>query len=102
MTKYLFLFLLFFSNAFSQWSNNTSVNNPLVIAPFNQLNAKCISDGDDGIIIVWEDNRTQSSGNRDVYAQRVNKSGVKQWGDVIVVVKRVNFKPALQHSKSGS
>jgi len=70
-----------YSGIYSQWSNNTALNNPLVVAPFNQLGAKCISDGDDGIIIVWEDNRTQSSGNRDVYAQRVNKFGVRQWGD---------------------
>ncbi|MBS1492452.1 MAG: T9SS type A sorting domain-containing protein [Bacteroidetes bacterium] len=81
MHKYLILFLFLFTNAFSQWSNNTAVNNPLVIAPFNQLGAKCISDGNDGMIIVWEDNRTQSSGNRDVYAQRVNKFGVRVWGD---------------------
>jgi hypothetical protein len=83
MLKYFTITLLILINSIAgaQWSNNTGVNNPLVIAPFNQLNAKCISDGDDGIIIVWEDNRTQSSGNRDVYAQRVNKSGVKQWGD---------------------
>lgn len=85
MPKYLIFFLFIFSNAYftvdAQWSNNTGVNNPLVIAPFNQLNVKCISDGDDGIIMVWEDNRTQSSGNRDIYAQRVNKFGVRQWGD---------------------
>lgn len=78
---FLFLSANSFSSIFAQWSNNTGVNNPLVIVPFNQLNAKCISDGDDGVIIVWEDNRTQSSGNRDVYAQRVNKFGVHQWGD---------------------
>lgn len=81
MYKYLLLFLLIFSNSFSQWSGNTALNNPLVIAPFNQLGAKCISDGDDGMIIVWEDNRTQSSGNRDVYAQRINKFGQRVWGD---------------------
>jgi hypothetical protein len=85
MNKFFIASLLILINIYysanAQWSNNTGVNNPLVIAPFNQLNAKCISDGDDGIIIVWEDNRTQSSGNRDVYAQRVNKFGVRQWGD---------------------
>jgi len=81
MLKYITFFLLFTSSIYSQWSVNTGMNNPLVIAPFNQLNAKCISDGDNGVIIVWEDNRTQTSGNRDIYAQRINRLGVRQWGD---------------------
>jgi len=81
MLKYITLFLLFSGVAYSQWSTNTSLNNPLVIASFNQLNAKSIPDGDNGVIIVWEDNRTQTSGNRDVYAQRINRFGVRVWGD---------------------
>lgn len=35
-----------------------------------------VSDGAGGAVIVWEDQR---SGNRDIYAQRVDAAGVAQW-----------------------
>ena len=85
MFKNLIIFLFILASGYStvsaQWSNNTGVNNPLVIAPYNQAGVKSIPDGDDGVILVWEDNRTVSTGNRDIYAQRINKFGVRQWGD---------------------
>ncbi|UCD19688.1 MAG: T9SS type A sorting domain-containing protein [candidate division WOR-3 bacterium] len=37
-----------------------------------------ISDGAGGAVLVWPDTR---SGNYDIYAQRINASGVRQWGD---------------------
>jgi hypothetical protein len=37
-----------------------------------------ISDGNGGAIITWEDQR-QSALNTDIYAQRINASGVPQW-----------------------
>lgn len=37
---------------------------------------KIVSDGSNGAIITWQDNR---NGSFDVYAQRVNSSGIMQW-----------------------
>ncbi|MBE2256140.1 MAG: T9SS type A sorting domain-containing protein [Ignavibacteria bacterium] len=77
----LFLICVFSNLASAQWSANTSINNMVVNASGNQLGVKTISDGDFGIIMVWEDQRNGGSSNRDVYAQRIDKFGVKQWGD---------------------
>jgi hypothetical protein len=39
--------------------------------------APMVADGSGGALIVWDDRR---DGNSDVYAQRVNSSGLVQWG----------------------
>jgi len=41
-----------------------------------QYNPKLVSDGDNGAIITWYDNR---NGNYDIFAQRVKDSGVNMW-----------------------
>ncbi len=42
----------------------------------DQLDPKIVEDGNNGAIITWQDS---VSGNWDIYAQRINSSGVKQW-----------------------
>ncbi len=85
MQKIITVFLLIFiyaagSNA--QWISGSTVNNSVVIAPYNQATPKIIADNDGGVIIVWQDNRTNSSSSYgDIYAQRFDKFGYKQWGD---------------------
>jgi hypothetical protein len=37
---------------------------------------QAVSDGNGGVIITWQDNR---SGNYDIYAQRINSAGAVQW-----------------------
>ncbi len=60
----------------------------------DQVNPAIISDGSGGAIIAWQDKR---SGSYDIYAQRVNASGVLQWspstGDSVckVVFDQVNI-----------
>jgi predicted lipoprotein with Yx(FWY)xxD motif len=49
---------------------------PICIANSRQWLQKLVDDGSDGAIIVWEDAR---SDNGDVYAQRINVSGIVQW-----------------------
>ena len=44
---------------------------------------KIVSDGSNGVIITWQDAR---NGSFDVYAQRVNSSGVIQWTNNGVVI----------------
>ncbi len=39
-----------------------------------------IADGSGGAIVAWSDGRTSGSSNADIYAQKVNASGVMQWG----------------------
>lgn len=68
--------------SYAQWSSNNTINNSVVIAPNNQATPKIISDNDGGVIMVWQDNRTNSSSSYgDIYAQRFDKYGFKQWGD---------------------
>jgi len=48
----------------------------LCTATGDQTNLTIDSDGAGGAIVAWQDQR---SGNNDIYAQRVNASGVAQW-----------------------
>jgi hypothetical protein len=49
---------------------------PVCTAAGDQSNSRAASDNAGGAIIVWADSR---SGNQDIYAQRLNASGVRQW-----------------------
>jgi hypothetical protein len=50
-----------------------------------QMNFDICPDGLGGVIVVWQDDRVPSS-NYNVYAQRIDASGVKLWGDNGTVV----------------
>ena len=63
-------------NLFAQWTTNSSLNTPIAVASGDQTDEVMVSDGAGGAIIAWTDNR---SGTSDVYAQRINSSGVIQW-----------------------
>jgi hypothetical protein len=47
-------------------------------APLNQSSLQMISDGDQGAIMAWNDERAYASTNWDIYAQRMEKHGY--WG----------------------
>jgi hypothetical protein len=57
-----------------QWSVNGLA---VTTASNNQNSPEAISDGDQGIIVTWVDYRNDSYG--DVYAQKLNSSGLAQW-----------------------
>ena len=57
-----------------QWGPNNGV--ALCTVSMNQEFPTIVSDGAGGAIVTWHDQR---SGNNDLYAQRVNASGVVQW-----------------------
>lgn len=63
-------------NISSQWNNNPSSNNPVASATGYQNYPSISSDGSDGTLIAWQDNR---SGNYDIYVQRISLGGVVQW-----------------------
>jgi len=71
-----FLFLVLSIQTHAQWATDPTVNNVVSTATDSQKNARSISDGNGGVIIVWEDRR---SGFLDIYAQRINASGVALW-----------------------
>ncbi len=47
-------------------------------ALLNQSTPQMVSDGAGGIVVVWQDNRV-SAADGDIWAQRLNGSGVAQW-----------------------
>ncbi|MBN1886045.1 MAG: T9SS type A sorting domain-containing protein [Candidatus Krumholzibacteriota bacterium] len=57
-----------------QWAANGI---PVCTAPGNQEYPEMIEDGTGGVIITWHDKRNDFDG--DIFAQRVNSSGVVQW-----------------------
>lgn len=75
-----FFITLFFSfsflSGFAQWSTDVTVNTAVCTNAGDQTNTAIVTDGSGGAIVVWSDNR---SGNYDIYAQRLNVSGVAQW-----------------------
>ena len=72
-------FFLLSINLFAQWSNNSSINTPIALAPKSQNSVHSVSDSNGGIILVWDDNRNSSTTKDDIYVQRLNASGVRKW-----------------------
>lgn len=52
---------------------------PICTAPWGQIRHRLVSDGAGGAIITWEDYRSGTSSNPDIYAQRVDASGNTLW-----------------------
>src|SRR5574342_572928 len=61
----------------AQWSTDPTVNNAICTATNDQMRPTIVSDGAGGAIITWRDSR--SGGSSDIYAQRINASGIVQW-----------------------
>lgn len=55
----------------------------VVVKNSHQQGPRIVSDGAEGAVIVWEDS---INGNWDIFAQRINASGVTQWTSGGVVV----------------
>lgn len=77
--KLLLLFTLITTLAFGQWNTNSMQTNSICVATKSQDNIKITTDALGGAIMVWEDNRNSSTNSTDVFAQRINKSGVLIW-----------------------
>ncbi len=63
----------------AQWSTNSNVNNAVCITVNQQRGPRVTSDGSGGAIITWMDDRDIATNSTDIYAQRINASGVPQW-----------------------
>lgn len=71
-------------------------------ASYGQLYPQLVSDGAGGAIIVWQDSRDVY--NVDIYAQRVNASGVPQWttnGIGVCTASGNQYEPAICTDGSG-
>lgn len=70
-------FVLFSASlANAQWTANTLINTPVCTFTNDDTNPVAVTDGAGGTIVVWEDRR---SFYYDIYAQKVNASGLPQW-----------------------
>ena len=71
------------ANGNALWtSGGVIVNNEVGL----QQNAKAVSDGAGGAIVVWEDSRNFATSSWDVYAQRIDYNGQKLWTPAGMVV----------------
>ncbi|MBI3193496.1 MAG: T9SS type A sorting domain-containing protein [Ignavibacteriae bacterium] len=76
----LFISLIIVSEiAYSQWTEDPSVNTPVETnSNWNSAAFMCL-DNDGGTIFMWSDWRNQGTSGIDVYAQKLNASGYVQW-----------------------
>jgi hypothetical protein len=77
--KYLAILSILWNAADAQWDPSSSVNTSVCAVTKSQDNIHAVSDSNGGSIISWDDNRTSSTTSTDIYAHRVNKSGVLKW-----------------------
>ena len=90
------------SNGFTDWTFNGVVicSEPNLA---QQSNTKMVADGSGGAIMCWEDKRNFGS-NTDIYAQRVNNSGIVQWtsnGIPICTATGIQFSEQMIADASG-
>jgi FlgD Ig-like domain len=52
----------------------------------DQINPQAVSDGAGGVIVVWEDRRSGDPLEADIYAQRLNSTGIELWATDGVLV----------------
>ena len=85
---------------FEQWtSGGVAVCN----APDDQWYPEIIGDGSGGVIITWQDARKGIT-EKDIYAQRINSSGVVQWtanGVAICTAAGDQYRPVLINDGAG-
>lgn len=90
------------SNGFTDWTfNGVVICSESNLA--NQYNTKMVADGSGGAIMCWEDKRNAGS-NTDLYAQRVNNSGIVQWasnGIAICIANGIQFSHQLIADAAG-
>jgi hypothetical protein len=85
------------------WSTNPTLNNAISTPANDQHSPTIISDGSGGAIITWMDYRSDVA-TADIYAQRINSSGVVQWtadGVAISTATYDQYTPTITSDGSG-
>jgi hypothetical protein len=97
----LILLILFPFQNECQWSTDPTVNNPICLASNYQDQPQIVEDGSGGAIIVWEDFRNGS--NYNIYAQRINNTGLVQWtANGVVIASPINDQTTPQIIADGN
>ena len=84
--------------AHAQWINNGTA---ICLAVGGNYYPLAVSDGAGGAIITWQDQR---AGNNDIYAQRIDASGVPKWtndGVAICINVSAQYTPAIVADGAG-
>ena len=66
--------------AWAAWSDDPSINTPVVVAVNNQDAHRITHDGHGGYYVVWEDRGDVSPASAGIYAQYFSAAGDPQWG----------------------
>ena len=89
------------SAGITQWDDNGTV---ICNATGEQLYHQIASDGSGGLIITWRDNRNSGITNTDIYAQKIDSTGITQWttnGTVICNATNVQYNPQIASDGAG-
>ncbi|MFZ0391409.1 MAG: DUF4876 domain-containing protein, partial [Calditrichia bacterium] len=76
LTIFLLTVGIMVNNTGAQWPLNTSQNLPVAVGPDRKANPQITATSDGCYLLVWEDER---NGTRDIYAQKMDKSGYLLW-----------------------
>ncbi len=100
----LFFAMVFTQNLFAQWSGLSNTNNAVCALEIgDQTKPAMASDGMGGVVIAWEDSRTN---NHEIYAQRImNGTGIEIWPHNGVIIPgaagKDQFAPAIVGDGTG-
>ncbi|HET7225340.1 MAG TPA: hypothetical protein VFK69_06450 [Candidatus Eisenbacteria bacterium] len=88
-----------FSSGLNNITSLWNLTNPVIVcsAAVSQVSASILPDGAGGLFLAWQDSRG-GVGSDDIYAQRLNASGVAQWaanGVVVSAAAQVQSEPHL-------
>ena len=92
-------------SVYGQWSDNATENDTIAVTPGNQVKPAIVTDGANGAIIVWEDDRNPLSGP-DIYAGRILASGTLTWtpnGQPVIIENNSQKSPEMvEHPDGGA
>ncbi|MBI3521338.1 MAG: T9SS type A sorting domain-containing protein [Bacteroidetes bacterium] len=95
-------FTTFCMSLFGQWNANTIINTPVVIAPKSQQDIHTVSDTKGGAILAWDDNRNNTTGSSDIYAQRLKSNGYAKWtGNGVAVCTNTSTQKSVAITEGG-
>ncbi|MEP7108461.1 MAG: hypothetical protein ABI760_10775 [Ferruginibacter sp.] len=98
---FLFLYLIGTQQAFSQWNNNTTINNLVANPAQSNSQSWCVTDGSGGSIIIF-------SSDDDIYAQKISSAGNISWGStsapvlICNAINGQNFDNAIADGAGGA
>lgn len=94
--------LIFTTRIFGQWSNDATKNDTIIVHPANQTHPVIVTDGSNGAIIAWQDDR---NGNADIFAIRLRASGKLTWrpgGEPVAELDGDQQAPAIAENADGA